>query len=800
MTSPLFKTIADTALSSAEALVSQWLSDGKREGHEWSALNPMRADSRRGSFKVNLTTGMWADFSCGDKGGDLISLYAYLFCSGDQGEALKALAAQFGISLRDIAPPAPAKAGGEKPSGKKSLWIPIVPVPPSVIDAPGSHFQRGQPEMRWAYRNQAGELLGWIYRFKSSDGGKEILPCVFARHEETGESKWCWIQWRDPRPLYFPAPLREGKKIIIPEGEKSADAAHVLFGSIANVCSWPGGSKAVNKADWTPIAGYKVVIWPDCDAKREPLTKAEKDSGVDPASKPYLPEHKQPGIVAAEQIAQILIKLGCEVRIINIPAPGDKPDGWDVADALAEGMTPEAALEFVRNLRAPAPATATPSTPDGATAEGKKKTRITFDDWRDGLIQKPRGGLEDCYQNVYLTLRYHPLWKDCIAYDEFAGRAVKLRPTPAGTDAGEWNAYDDQCLGLWLAQHMNIVIKGDGPVANGVAMIAQERNFHPVRAYLDSLKWDGVERLNYWLEECLSARPVVVGEEYLCIAGTKFLIGAVARIYRPGCKMDTMMVFEGGQGRGKSTAIRILGGEWFSDTHLDLQNKDCYLALNGVWFYEIAEMDSFNRAETTRVKAFVSSSSDRYRVPFERREINRPRQVVFLGTTNQDEYLKDTTGNRRTWPVRSYGLVNLKLLREWRDQLFAEAVVRFKAGEIWYPTSDEQERLFKPEQDFRTIPDPWESILGGWLETEEATLAGKLTVDLILLKGIKLSPDRIGGAKQEAMRIASIMPRLGYRKLRESSGQRRYYYQKTRDGDAPAPALTTDGSDDDLPL
>lgn len=785
-----FKAVAQTALAQADSLVSAWLPDGRREGREWSALNPNRADSRRGSFKINLESGTWSDFSTGDKGGDLVSLYAYLQGVG-QADAAKRLAEQFGMAASGSGAPSPAPA----PAKRRSDWVPVLPVPEGIVHAPKSHFHRGEPESRWAYRDAAGNLLGYVCRFRTSDGGKEVLPLVFARHAVSQERKWHWMQWEEPRPLYWPQfdqaeplPLRTDKYVLVVEGEKCADAAFRFLFTWADVCTWSGGSKAVDKADWSALAGRKVIIWPDCDAKRVPLSRAEKDAGGDPLSKPLLPPEKQPGIAAAERIATILRKFDADVRITIIPEPGEKPDGWDVADAVEEGTDATGLWGFARNVRQPQiAAEPAPSAPRAAGAS-RQVVRGGHDDWRAELISRPRGGFEDCYQNVYLTLKHHPEWAGIVAFDEFAGRAVKLRETPCGTEPGEWDAYDDQRFGLWLAQHMSIVIKGDGPVAAGVAMIAREHRFHPVREYLTSLKWDGTNRLDFWLEECMMAKPVVVGVEYLRIAGRKALIGAVARAMQPGCKLDSMLIFEGGQGRGKSTAIRILGGDWFADTQLDLQSKDAYMALKGVWFYEIGEMDSFNRADTTRVKGFVSSATDRYREPYQRREVVQPRQQVFVGTTNQSEYFKDTTGNRRFWPVRVEGMVDLNKLREWRDQLFAEAMHRYQAGEIWHPTRDEQERIFKPEQDFREVPDPWHSLIARYLKQPEQAMYTQFFLEDLLTKALSIAPDRLGAARQEAMRVAAIMSRLGYEKRRQTSGERLYYYQLPAGHCAPAQA------------
>ncbi len=352
-----FKRIADAARNSLTTLVSTWLPDGKKNGHEWGARNPTRADSKPGSFSINLNSGVWSDFATGDKGGDAISLYAYLH-GLSQLEAAKEVSAQVGITVDDaqhrsasVTPPVTSVA--EKSA--RTPWVPILPVPADAGEYPKAHLVRGRPQMHWEYHNQAGELLGVIYRFATSGGGKEVLPCVYARNESSGKCEWRWLSFPSPRPLYGLDRLREGLPVLVVEGEKCADVAWHALKDTFDVISWSGGGKAVDKADWSPLSRRKVLIWPDCDAQREKLSKDELAAGVLPESKPILPEVSQPGIKAAEAVAQQLLKYGAKIRIVAIPAPGEVVAGWDVADAIDEGWDAARLLDFLRsNQRPPA--------------------------------------------------------------------------------------------------------------------------------------------------------------------------------------------------------------------------------------------------------------------------------------------------------------------------------------------------------------------------------------------------------------------------------------------------------------
>lgn len=780
-----FAAINSAAAARLPSLLEQWLPDGRFEGHEYKALNPLRSDSKVGSFSINVHSGAWADFATGDKGGDPVSLFAYLFHHGDQGKAARELARDVGVALDDAAP--------EADRGKRtSPWVPITPVPAGAGEYPRAHVKRGRPEATWEYRDRAGQLLGVVFRFRTSDGGKEVLPCVYAVNRETGEEAWRWLSFAEPRPLYGLNRWRDGLPVMVVEGEKCVDAAHAELGDTFNVVSWPGGGKAVHKADWASLAELclqgdapsKVFVWPDADSQRKKLSKEDAAAGVDPESQPLLPWDKQPGVQAAEHVARALSQLGVSVKVVDLPPPGELPDGWDVADAIADGWDAQRIKDFMRaNLRAPAQAKSEASPP------------LQYDtgrsDWTRELIRKPRGGLEDCRENVFLILRDHPAWKGVVAWDEFSERVVKRRETPLGTPAGEWTTEDDYSLGLWLAQQHDVVIRAEGAIVAGVQMAAYLAKFHPVREHLRALpKWDGIERCDHWLPECLGS----VDSPYQRMAGRMFLTSMVARVFRPGCPAQHMMVLEGDQGKGKSTALRILGGEWFADTPFKIGDKDAYMALKGVWLYEISEMDAFNRAETTAVKAFVTIQNDHYREPYARRMVNKARQTVFAGTTNQGEYFKDTTGNRRSWPVRVGRSIGLDKLAEWRPQLFAEALYRFEQGEHWWPTRDEERTYFKPQQEAREINDPWYEQVSVWLDQPERRAQKWVTTMDILVGALGVKAEKVDGTRSMATRVGNIMAKLGWKKKRQPTGLRLWGYAP------PAEAKSTEEDDENLPI
>ncbi|MFC3340028.1 VapE domain-containing protein [Paracandidimonas soli] len=774
-----FQGIADAALNRAEELVADWLPNGNRAGHEWRCGN-LRGDAGR-SLSVNLSTGVWADFSSGEKGSDLISLYAAIHTGNNQGQAARELSQRLGV----VGSSSPAK---KNPVRKSSEWSPILPVPPGASIPPVAHAVRGRPSHTWAYKDSAGAILGYIHRFNTSDGGKEVLPCVYAQ-DSTGRRDWRWMQFPVPRPLYGLHDMSGRDYVLVVEGEKCRDAAAAAFSHVYDVVSWPGGGKAVSKADWSPLAGRKVIIWPDCDAK------VDKISGDLLPEMPEKGRQTQPGIKAAEDVANILLGIGCVVRIIKVPAPGAVADGWDVVDALDDGRTPDELLAWIRaNLRKPQcqqdpdPVSGIPDqdhVPDSASTPGPADADRY---WKDSLICRPRGGFEDCKENVALALERCPELRGMVGFNEFSGRIEKLRQPPWDSVPGEWTTDDDLELSMWLGTRAGLLFRSTGTISEGVRLVATRNKYHPVREYLMAVekRWDGQERNSLWLHRYLGAEE----NEYTALIGRLWLRQAVRRVLYPGCKADYVLILEGSQGAAKSTSLRVLGGEWFSDAPLDMNNKDAYQQIFGVWIYEIAELDAFNRAEATRIKAFLTQNNDRYRPAYERRTITQLRQTVFAATTNFYEYHKDPTGNRRFWSVLC-GKIDIPALQRDRDQLFAQAVAEVLADERAYPTRQEEQTLIVPEQQMREIVDPWMEVIAIWLNEPEQAIKSRFTSADILMGAIKMEISKIDGQRSATTRVGSIMMRLGWRKIRESGGLRTYFYVRP----SVPPAQQQAGSD-----
>jgi predicted P-loop ATPase len=296
-------------------------------------------------------------------------------------------------------------------------------------------------------------------------------------------------------------------------------------------------------------------------------------------------------------------------------------------------------------------------------------------------------------------------------------------------------------------------------VHQAVVKRAHEGSYHPVRDYLERLEWDSELRLDEWTATYLGCEAT----PYAAKVGAMFLIAMVARIIRPGCKADYMPILEGPQGALKSSACRVLGGEYFSDHLPDIGNKDASQHLRGKWLIEIAEMHAMNRAEVAQLKAFITRTTERYRPPHGRLEVIEERQCVYIGTTNKSAYLRDETGGRRYWPLVA-GVIRVDALAKDRDQLFAEAMGRYRRGDDWWPTKDFELEHIKPEQDSRYEGDVWEETIGQML-----ALKDKTTV-LEVARHIGIETQRVGRADQN--RIIGILEHMGWHRAERSESAR----------------------------
>ncbi|KVU99762.1 virulence protein E [Burkholderia ubonensis] len=408
--------------------------------------------------------------------------------------------------------------------------------------------------------------------------------------------------------------------------------------------------------------------------------------------------------------------------------------------------------------------------------------------WERDLARSDKGTLLPTLGNVHLILSNHKAWQGIIAQDDFAGRVVKRKapPFPQGA-AGEWTDMDDYRCTLWLSQKYGISVRPD-IVMSAVLLVADATHFHDVREYLNGLEWDGVERVRAMPSKYLH----VVDSEYVQLAFMKWMIAAVARVVEPGCKVDNVLILEGRQGWRKSTALKVLAGkQWFTDTPIQIGNKDTYAVMAGKWIIELAELDSLNKTDSSAAKSFFATETDRFRNFYGKRATDVHRQCVFAGSVNFDAYLKDESGNRRYWPLRCGGLVDIDGIARVRDQLWAEAVHLYREGVVWHVTEAERP-LFEVEQAERYEGDVYEDVIGKQLE-----YAARTTMEEILRDVLKLDSSK--WTLPEQRRIGKALKSLGWVRKRESTGSRGWFY--VRDEHEPERVLeAVAAGDDDNPL
>lgn len=338
-------------------------------------------------------------------------------------------------------------------------------------------------------------------------------------------------------------------------------------------------------------------------------------------------------------------------------------------------------------------------------------------DWVGQLTCNKNGKFDNTINNVQLIMEHDAGLRGKYFYDTFKERMTVCGDLPwcklADRMTTTWTDTDDAGLRNFLEIKYEIV--NTMKIGDAVLLAMQSCMRHPVREYLLSLKWDGVARADTIFIDYLGAEDT----EYTRTVTRKALLGAVARIMQPGCKHDHILVLVGPQGCRKSTTLAKLGKSWFSDSFYTVQGKEAYEQIQGFWLIEMGEMAATRKAELESIKQFVSKQSDSYRAAYAKRTQEHPRQCAFFGTTNDDEFLRDATGGRRFWPVtvtdkgRETGDY---FTAEIVDQVWAEIVMRYSAGENWYLDNAKIEAVARQIQDAHTEMNGKQGLLEQFVE------------------------------------------------------------------------------------
>ena len=692
----------------ADRVVPDWLRDGYKRGNEWVARNPNRADRTPGSFTINLRTGVWKDFAGGpsDAGSDLVSLYAYLFHGNDQGAAAKELAENFGVRIGD--PTTRQQAAENVRNIEEAKPTPVFPVP---ADAPAPDFQHhdyGKPTATWTYRDRQGRVLLHVCRFEPPGERKQIIPRSWCTHPGKNP-RWTWrgITGNKKRPLYRLDVLGADpeRDAVVVEGEKAADAAQRLFGDAAICTTWLGGTATAEHANVNALAGRRVTLWPDFDMQREKLTQAEADAGVDPESKPYLPLHKQPGVVAMMHLAEALKGVAASVEMVGYTVGAEFPGGWDLADAEAEGWTTERVMQYLGTHAADprtiatggmpgtiqqqledAPKTEQPpklKAPDAAN-EPRAHVGLTESVNRYGFPdQGDKGSLLDTSENFAYMLGEYGI---TVRYNVIS-KGVEV--TIPGLEFSQDNRFRAQVATIGSLCARNRLPRGT--VGEYITLLADANPYNPAAEWIDSKPWDGRDHISA-LVDTLDAEDRDLAHTLV----RRWMIGAAGCVYEPaGMSMQGVLVLQGEQYSGKT--------EWF----WSLTRKNKHLAREGVtlnphdrdsvmgaisyWLCELGELDAtFRKADVAALKQFFTKDKDELFQRYAHAASTFPRRTAFFASVNPKHFLYDETGNRRYWTIRHgknmRGVHDVDMQQAWSQ-----------AKRLW--ASGEQHRLTREELD-----------------------------------------------------------------------------------------------------
>ena len=561
-----------------------------------------------------------------------------------------------------------------------------------------------------------GKLVA-SYDYVDTDGALRFQVCRFEpktfRQRRPDGDGWQWgMQGVELIPYRLPEVVEQvgkGLGVFAVEGEKDVDALRAI-GCVATCNPQGAGKWRPEFARW--FEGATVIVLPDND---------------------------DPGRRHAEQVRDMLAGSAAKVVILELPG---LPDKGDVSDWIAAGGTKQDLSDLVKAAlagRLPEP----PPRPVPAVSEPPPAAGIAL--WEDlGLAMTDKGQALNNLDNVVRAIEADPELRGRIWYDEFLDAIVTTWQGPQR----QWKDADDVLLQLYMQRHVGLTKIGVQTCHDAALVAAFHATRNECKDWLAGLRWDGVNRLAHLMSEGFGAAE----DAYTEAVGRCWVISMVARVMRPGCKVDTVPVLEGSQGAGKSSGLSILGGKWFVECHESVMSKDFYGVLQGHMLVEIAEMHSFTRAEVERIKGIISNQMDRYRKAYGRNTEDHPRQTVLVCTTNRDDWQKDDTGARRFWPVRC-GKVDLDWLRHNREQVFAEAVQLYREGCSWWDVPAEQQAQ---EVDERRDVDAWESVIDAWLAGVDRPTTSEILSDCL----------KIELGRQDQMvqkRVARVMRVLGWR-------------------------------------
>lgn len=577
-------------------------------------------------------------------------------------------------------------------------------------------------------RNVAGLIVG--LQFIQADGSKKFI---------TGTAKQgAW---------FLIGAIQPGKPIVLVEGYATGASVHEATGLAVLVCFDAGNLMHVAKAIRQLHTQHRILVAGDDD-------------------------HQKPENAGRTQALRVAETVGGIAAFPAFKDPNGRTDWNDLHD--------EQGLDVVREqLRA--------AWVEHARQEAAAAQESNRDSWQAELVVGPKG-LIAMVHNVRTILDYHREWEGVLAFDLFSKKLVKRKPAPYGGDIGALTDWDEIETAAWFGRRDTYALQVPTGIAHEAVIAVSHRHpFHPLRDYLEGLKWDGTKRLAFFFKDYCGTEQTILTERF----ALNFFIGCVARVFRPGCKADLMLVIEGEQGSRKSTLAAVLAGEeYFVDLGATPADKDFYQIIQGKWIVEISELAAFAKAESSHIKRAVSVAIDHFRPSYGRNAESFPRQCLFFGTVNNSDWQRDETGGRRYMPVWVQD-IQIEAIRLVRDQLWAEAVALFKAGETWHELPPEA----RDAQEARYLEDVWAEPIVRWLEGKGKTEsyggpAGPIKVTTageILLRALDLDSKKQDRVAQ--MRVGNLMRRLGWIRKQKRVGRTQVWTYRRPDPATSVPAV-----------
>lgn len=654
-------------------------------------------------------------------------------------------------------------------------WVPVQIAPRSKKPIGGSAWQDIRPSLDEVLQWPAGNVGVNL----SPSGLIDIdLDCpeaiAIAPFYLTGTNAWVfgrataqrahWIYAGTGTTAQHKDPIRpkDTKSMLI---ELRANGQTVFPGSVhkdtGELIAWagtPGGAPGAAPADLVPRV--RTIAAAALLARYYPGAGARDDAAMALAgalARAGWPDEQADVFIAAVCTAagceDVKGKLGKVARARSKQEAGDPTTGWTRLGELLPGDGAKV-IKCVRDWLGIATSAIVPANAAKCDITALQEIGVQVEVTKAGLR------IPTHQHNLTTILNKHPAWEGKLAFDDLAKRVVVDRDGKAVP----WQDTFTTELAAWLSKELPDFDPQAEKLDRAVAAVAARNTQHPIRTYLAGLQWDGTPRCAVLWSKYFGAKD----SELMQAFGRKWMIGAVARVMAPGCKVDTMPIVSGPQGAGKSRGFAALcaAPTWFSDTKLPLDNVTRSAEmLMGKWIYEIGELESFRKQEETLVKSFLTSQADNVRVSYAHYAQRFERQAAFVGTTNQARYLKDETGGRRFWPIVG-GRVDVDAIERDREQLWAEAVALFNAGESWWLNDFEASQARTVQDDAREA-DAWEGILTDWLATQDTSKG--LTLDAIAAEAIGVSRSRLTPTDQH--RISKCLRALGWVQNRVWAGK-----------------------------